>query len=130
MNTTMGSATLYDRLGGEQALLRLVERYLFLLRTRAEYAPLCAHYTRGFEHYKKRMFEYLSGFLGGPGLYMQRHGMPSLRENHPRIAITPQLRDLWYGCMAQAVNDEFSDIALRRELESAFWTIADSLRNA
>ncbi len=126
----MTTDSLYSRLGGEEGLTRLVDRYLDILQHDAAYAALCAHYTQGFGHYRRRMIEYLSGFFGGPALYMERHGLPQLRENHQSIPITPELRDLWYGCMAQALEREVPDAALRGELESAFWMTADSLRNS
>ncbi len=125
----MTNATLYTRMGGAAALERLVARYLDILQHDPTYARLCAFYTQGFARYQKRMVEYLSGFFGGPALYMKRHGLPALRENHQSIQITPELRDLWYGCMLQALNEEVPDTALRSKLEAAFWQMADSLRN-
>ena len=91
------------------------------------FAGLAARYKNGFDHYRRRMREYLTGFLGGPVLYTGEHGIPQLREQHQRFHITPEMRDQWYGCMTQAIAREVADAALRRELEAAFWSLAESL---
>lgn len=126
----MSHPTLYERLGGEQGLTTLVDKYLEILHSDPAYATLCQQYVNGTEHYRARMLEYLTGWFGGPALYAQKHGLPRLRENHQRLQITATLRDLWFGCMHQAVSETVTDKALGAELEAAFWQMADSLRNA
>lgn len=125
----MTQQTLYDRLGGEKGLTALVDTYLRILQEPA-YAELSANYVNGMEHYRTRMLEYLTGWFGGPALYNQKHGFPQLRENHQRMRITAELRDMWFGCMQQALAEAVSDEPLRRDLEAVFWQMADSLRNA
>ena len=126
----MSQTTLYERLGGEAGLTALVDKYLETLQTNPAYAALSSRYVNGMAHYRARMLEYLTGWFGGPTLYAQKHGLPQLRENHQRIRITTELRDLWFGCMQQALSESVADEELRRELEAAFWQMADSLRNA
>lgn len=126
----MSQTTLYERLGGEAGLTALVDKYLEILRSNPAYAALSSRYVNGMAHYRARMLEYLTGWFGGPVLYAQKHGLPCLRENHQRIQITAELRDLWFGCMQQALAESVSDETLRSELEAVFWQMADSLRNA
>lgn len=123
----MSHASLFDRIGGQATVERLVRTYLEILQTSPHSVQLCQCYHHGFDHYERRMCEYLAGFLGGPTIYMAHHGLPQLREQHQRFAITAQLRDQWYGCMTQAIAREIDDAALRRELEAAFWGVAESL---
>lgn len=126
----MSQTTLYERLGGEVGLTALIDKYLELLRTNPAYEALSSRYVNGMAHYRARMLEYLTGWFGGPVLYAQKHGLPCLRENHQRIQITAELRDLWFSCMQQALAESIEDEALRTELEAVFWQMADSLRNA
>lgn len=121
--------SLYTRLGGQEGIDRLVLAYLQALQSLPQAQPLCHCYGRGFDHYHQRMREYLSGFLGGPALYLHNHGLPLLRENHQNIPISAALRDQWYECMMTAVRQCIDDEALRKELGAVFWTMADSLRN-
>ena len=123
----MSTPSLYDSLGGRAGLEHLIDTYLRILQTKPEAASLSAMYRRGFEHYRERMLEYLSGYLGGPGLYLQNHGLPMLREQHRFMTITPIMRDQWYGCMIDAIHETVQDPKLAAELKAVFWTMADSL---
>ena len=114
----------------QTTLYELVDKYLEIHRSNPSYAALSSRYVNGMAHYRARMLEYLTGWFGGPVLYAQKHGLPCLRENHQRIQITAELRDLWFGCMQQALAESVSDETLRSELEAVFWQMADSLRNA
>lgn len=126
----MSQPTLYERLGGESGLSALVDKYLEILQSNPAYAELSRQYVNGMAHYRARMLEYLTGWFGGPALYAQKHGFPKLRENHQRLRITAELRDLWFGCMLQALSESICDETLRCDLEAVFWQMADSLRNA
>ncbi len=125
----MPQEALYDRLGQREGLTNLVDTYLKILQTEPSVAELYSHYQRGLEHYRARMIEYLSGYLGGPALYLQNHGLPMLREQHQRMKIDAHMRDLWYHCMVLALNASVADADLRQELEAIFWAMADSLKN-
>ena len=57
----------------------------------------------GIAHSRIEQFDYLSGFLGGPQHYVQRHGHSRLREIHDHVPIGPDMRDLWLKCMMKAV---------------------------
>ena len=57
----------------------------------------------GIAHSRIEQFDYLSGFLGGPQHYVQRHGHSRLRAIHDHVPIGPEMRDLWLKCMIKAV---------------------------
>lgn len=121
--------TLYDQIGGEQGIVKLVRAYIHALKTSPEAEHLRSMYPEDLSLYECRMLEFLSGWLGGPALYLKRHGMPMLRENHRRIPIDERARDEWMGCMRRALNETVADKTLRVSLEGAFWRMADSLRH-
>ena len=125
----MSQPTLYDRLGGEAGLTALIDKYIEILQRSPDYDELRRWYVNGMAHYRARMIEYLTGWFGGPALYNQKHGLPQLRENHQRMRITAELRDLWFGCMQEALEQSVPDEALRSDLEAAFCQMADGLRN-
>lgn len=122
--------SLFERIGGAETVNALVSAYFWELHTQPRAPTLCGFYSKATDHYQTRMVEYITGFLGGPGLYQQAHGLPMLREQHCRLTIDDAMRDQWYGCMQAAIADVISDAALRTQLEAAFWRMADSLRNA
>lgn len=119
----------YDQIGGEAGVKRLADAYLEELQNSPNARDLCALHTKDFEHYRERIYEYFSGFLGGPALYTQKHGLTMMRERHRHIPITAQMRDQWYECMRIALEKTVEDEVLRQKLDAAFWDMAESFRN-
>jgi hemoglobin len=64
---------------------------------------------------------FLSGWLGGPPLYIEKYGHPRLRQRHQPFAVDAAARDQWMRCMVQAMEDVGIDEAIRQELEAAFF---------
>jgi hemoglobin len=72
---------------------------------------------------------FVSGWLGGPQLYVEQYGHPRLRQRHLPFAIGESERDQWMNCMIQAMQDVGLEEGLREELQRAFWKTADFMRN-
>jgi hemoglobin len=72
---------------------------------------------------------FLSGWMGGPDLYVEAHGHPRLRMRHMPFAIGTKERDQWLRCMAWAMEDVGIDEALRVRLMDSFFQTADWMRN-
>jgi hemoglobin len=78
---------------------------------------------------REKLFMFLSGWLGGPPLYMQKHGHPMLRARHLPFAIGIAERDAWLACMKQAMEECELDPELRKWLLQALSGTADWMRN-
>ena len=78
---------------------------------------------------EESLFEFLSGWLGGPPLYVAKKGHPRLRMRHHPYAIGPVERDEWMLCMRQALKEQVPDEAFREKLDAAFAGMADHLLN-
>ena len=72
---------------------------------------------------------YLSGWLGGPQLFVEKFGHPRLRARHLPFAIGSAERDQWLLCMRQAMSEYITDEELRRTLDKALSDLADHMRN-
>jgi hemoglobin len=72
---------------------------------------------------------FLSGWLGGPNLYIERHGHPRLRARHLPFGIGSGERDQWLRAMAWAMEDVGIDETLRLRLMESFYQTADWMRN-
>jgi len=72
---------------------------------------------------------FLSGWMGGPQLYVEKFGHPRLRQRHLPFPIGDAERDQWMLCMKQALEEEVEDATLRTELQAAFQKVADFMRN-
>jgi len=54
---------------------------------------------------RQTFFEFLSGWLGGPALYVNKYGHPRLRARHLPFAINTRMRDQWLHCMYQVLDE-------------------------
>jgi hemoglobin len=124
------STSLYDALGGAERLRAVADRFVAEIEALPPEAPLRRMFAAADRSaYRQRLFEFLSGWLGGPPLYTQRHGLPNLRERHRHLAIGNAERDLWLQCMRRALAAEVATADARARLDAAFWTMANSLRS-
>ena len=84
---------------------------------------------RGAPKVRERFFWFLSGWLGGPQMYMERIGHPRLRMRHARVAIDQEMRDAWMHCMSAALNAIDMPPAVRDFLRTRFDEVATFLIN-
>ncbi|WP_353326005.1 group II truncated hemoglobin [Chitiniphilus shinanonensis] len=121
--------TPYQLLGGEAVLRRLVDRFYDIMATDARAAGIHAMHGPDTASIRQRFFEFLSGWLGGPQLFIEKYGHPRLRARHMPFAIGEAERDQWLLCMFQAMAEIPMEAALREHLEEAFTRTADFMRN-
>jgi hemoglobin len=123
------SATPYARLGGEAGVRALVERFYALMDELPEAYGVRRMHPQSLAGSADSLFKFLSGWFGGPPLYVQAHGHPRLRMRHHPYAIGPVERDEWLLCMRQALAEQVADPALRQSLEARFEAMAEHLVN-
>ena len=123
------SITPYEALGGEDALRQLVERFYEHMDEDAEALTIRRMHPEDLARAQQRLFEFLSGWLGGPNLYWERHGHPRLRMRHLPFAIDAAARDAWMGCMRKALAETVADDTLRAQLDQVLFNVANHMRN-
>jgi hemoglobin len=119
----------YNRIGGEPAVRKLVDRFYDLMHELPEAAHVRSMHPEDMAGSREKLFEFLSGWLGGPPLFMQRRGHPRLRMRHAPFAIDNAARDSWLLCMERAMSECIDDKLLIEMLRGAFGRMADHLRN-
>jgi hemoglobin len=123
------AATPYELLGGEARLRALVDRFYDLMDLEPAFAGIRKLHPTDLANSRDKLFMFLSGWLGGPGLYAERYGHPMLRARHLPFAIGAAERDAWMACMIQAMEETDLDERLRTALAQAFFGTADWMRN-
>lgn len=121
--------TPYQRLGGEEVLHELVERFYGYMDTLPEAAPIRAMHADELAGAKSKLFKFLSGWLGGPDLFMQEFGHPRLRARHFPFSIGVPERDQWLTCMRRALDDIQLDGPFREALYEALARTAHHMIN-
>nr|WP_214121383.1 group II truncated hemoglobin [Curvibacter sp. CHRR-16]MBT0569180.1 group II truncated hemoglobin [Curvibacter sp. CHRR-16] len=122
-------ASLFDVIGGEPVITRLVERFYDLMDLEPAYAELRAAHGNTLDDARQKLFWFLCGWMGGPNYFVERFGHPRLRARHMPFKIGIQERDQWVACMAQSMREVGIDPALRERLEQSFFQTADWMRN-
>lgn len=121
--------TPYDLIGGEAAVRALTDRFYDLMDLEPRFAELRAMHPEDMAGARDNLFWFLSGWLGGPQLFVERKGHPMLRRRHMPFSIGEKERDQWVQCMVQAMEEESVDDALRTRLAVSFFQTADFMRN-
>jgi hemoglobin len=121
--------THYQRIGGAEKIHALVDRFYQLMDELPEAYGIRRIHAADLQGANSKLFKFLSGWLGGPQLYVQEFGEPFLRRRHFPFAIGTAERDQWMMCMNQALSEVIEDGALRAGLSDALAKLADHMRN-
>jgi hemoglobin len=123
------SRTLYDVIGGESVLRAMVDRFYDLMELEPEFAGIRALHPPSTDGSRDKLFWFLSGWMGGPGLYQEQFGHPRLRARHLPFPVGTSERDQWLRAMAWAMEDVGIEEDLRLRLMQSFYQTADWMRN-
>jgi hemoglobin len=121
--------TPYQRIGGEPTVRAIVKRFYELMDTLPEAYAVRKLHPKDLSGSEDKLYLYLTGWLGGPQLYVEKFGHPRLRQRHLPFPIGGAERDQWLLCMRQALEEHIDDAPLRATLEKALTELADFMRN-
>ena len=121
--------SLYEMLGGETGLRALVNRFYDLMDVSPEAQKIRSFHAKSLDRSREKLFMFLSGWSGGPQLYIQRFGHPRLRMRHMPFSIGTVERDQWLWCMIKALDESGLDPRVVAYLKSHFAETADFMRN-
>jgi hemoglobin len=121
--------TPYEELGGDAKLREMVDRFYDLMDLEPAYSGIRKLHPPSLETSREKLYMFLSGWMGGPGLYMEKYGHPMLRARHLPFAIASSERDQWMECMQRAMEETGVEEELRKGLYNAFSQTADWMRN-
>ena len=123
------SATPYEQIGGETAVRQIVDRFYDLMDAAPEATNVRALHATSLRASREKLFMFLTGWLGGPQLYVEKHGHPRLRQRHFPFAISSRERDEWLWCMDRAMAEQPMPAALHDALRQKLHALADHMRN-
>jgi len=126
---TNETITLYQAIGGEPVVKALTHRFYELMDTLPEARHCRAIHPADLSGSEEKLFEYLSGFLGGPQLYIEKHGHPMLRRRHFAAPIGPAERDEWFLCFRRAMDETIDNEALRALIWEPVEKLGHHMRN-
>jgi hemoglobin len=122
-------SSLYETIGGAEKVRELVHEFYHLMDTLEEARVIRAQHTEDLELVKEKLYDFLSGWLGGPQLFVQKYGHPRLRARHLPFRIGISERDQWILCMFKAMEKVGIQEPTGTIMRSALFRLADHMRN-
>lgn len=119
----------YLRIGGEPAVKHLAKTFYQIMSKTPQTKRVRDMHPKDIASSEEKFTLFLTGWLGGPDLYIQKYGHPRLRQRHMPFSIGIEERDQWLYCMAHALATLELDELLAQQLMASFVKTADFMRN-
>ena len=125
-------ATFFELLGGKEqgmeTLRNLVETFYDIMDSDPKAQPIRAMHPADLTSAREKLFMFLTGWTGGPQLYIERYGHPMLRKRHLPFAVDESARDQWMYCMIKAMHQLKMDETLMTKLAEQLYGVAEFMR--
>lgn len=121
--------TLYEAIGGDATVKALTRRFYELMDTLPEAAHCRAIHPADLSGSEAKFYDYLTGYLGGPPVYIEKHGHPMLRRRHFVAPIGPAERDEWLLCFRRAMDETIENVKLREIIWAPVERLAFHMQN-
>jgi len=129
MTQPAAATTTYETISGDAAVGKLCDRFYELMDTVPQFAELRAIHPESLQGSRDKLYMFLSGWFGGPDLFVEKFGHPRLRARHMPFEIGTKERDQWVACMVLAMEDVGIEEGIRARLLENFFNTADFMRN-
>ena len=125
--------SLYDLLGGEpeatHKIREIVDAFYDVMERDEKAKTIRQMHPEDLTSSREKLFMFLTGWTGGPQLYIERYGHPFLRRRHLPFKIGEEERDQWIYCMTKGMLNLRMDEIKIKALLNALYPIADFMRN-
>lgn len=114
-----------------EVINKLVDDFYLIMGTDSA-AKECfkTHEGRDIKESAEKLKLFLSGWLGGPQLYLEKHGHPRLRMRHAPFVITQREAEQWLYCMNLALQRSCINPEVQIKMMDALEGVALMLRNS
>lgn len=121
---------MYEQIGGQAVIDKLVNDFYDVMASDPNAAAVMATHS-GLEMSvtREKLRTFLSGWLGGPQLYLEKFGHPRLRMRHFPFKISQIEAMQWLYCMKLALEKSTIDPVTQEKLMAAFENVALMLKN-
>lgn len=125
--------SLFDLLGAEpeatNQIRAIVEAFYDVMERDEKAKAIRLMHPEDLTSSREKLFMFLSGWTGGPQLYIERYGHPFLRRRHLPFKISEEERDQWIYCMTKGLLNLKMEEEKIKALLNALYPIADFMRN-
>ncbi len=124
----MTAQTPYEILG-DAGIKRLASAFYDVMDELPQAAKVRAMHAENLDDIKRKLAAYLTGWMGGPPVYLAAYGTVCLTDVHKPYLIDAAARDQWLLCMREALQRIDAGEELVSMLEEPMQRIADAVKN-
>lgn len=128
-NKEANEDTLYARIGGEAGVRQLVTLFYDNMEVIAEAKHVRSLHPADLTSSRLKLFQYFSGWFGGPPLYTDLYGHPRLRARHIHVPVKVADRDAWLKCLYSVLETMSLGSDVHQDLLEKIVPMADHMRN-
>jgi hemoglobin len=94
--------SIYEMIGGEAAIRKIVDTFYPKVYDNAELSPL---FEGDIEEIKMKQWMFLTQLTGGGPLYSEKFGPPNMRARHMPFEINPVRAQAWLKLMHETLTE-------------------------
>jgi hemoglobin len=98
----MDIKTIYEQIGGDAAITRIVDTFYPKVYENEELSPL---FEGDINEIKMKQWMFLTQLTGGGALYSEKYGPPNMRARHMPFEITPIRAQAWLKLMHETLTE-------------------------
>lgn len=119
---------MFEEIGGHEAIKNLVHDFYDIMQTDPKASDcLATHIGRDLKDSEEKLTFFLSGWTGGPQLYLEKFGHPRLRMRHAPFRIGEKEAEQWLYCMKEALLRSSIQEEVQKKLLDAFLHVTTML---
>lgn len=119
---------MFEAIGGQEVIDKLVDDFYEIMSTDPVAKDCFAtHAGKDISESAHKLKYFLSGWTGGPPLYMEKFGHPRLRMRHNPFPIGVKEAEQWMYCMKKALAKSTIPPEVQTQLYNAFLQVAQML---
>jgi len=125
----MAEATTPYQMLGADGIQNLAQTFYTVMDEMPQAKIIRAMHADNTDAIVAKLTEFLTGWMGGPPIYAEKHGTVCLTDPHEAYHIGPQERDQWLVCMDEALLRIEASDELKEMLKIPMFRLADTVRN-
>jgi hemoglobin len=114
---------------GDDGIKQLARAFYDVMDELPQAADIRAMHAENMDHITRMLSAYLTGWMGGPPVYLALKGTVCLTDPHEPFRIGPKERDQWLLCMDAALEKVGASEDLKTMLKDPLYHIAETVRN-
>lgn len=114
---------------GDEGIRALADAFYEAMDSLPQAAEIRAMHAANLDDIKRKLAAYLTGWMGGPPVYLALKGTVCLTDPHAPYHIGPKERDQWLLCMDEALQRIGASDELKAMLKEPMFRVADTVRN-